>query len=268
MRNKSYAGIDTIVVRKAGTHPKPETHNNIIKVPVPSSIETDSGEDQSVFSYRNYRERMEYLSVPEKAIYYLNRYRNSLNKIKKHREQIGDDYIEVFRYAKYLLNANKALKQRFLIGNRYSFVVSKNNAVIDSYGDEHRVKPANLAGLNRGDKITFLVKEMKRLFFSPDGKAHTILVLHSPLLDVGLTNIPQDNKQQDRSQDNIKQMVKDYGKHPYGGNAVCNICGKSFTKKQGYQIDDHHVFFCKDCNRRMFPVRHRGWRGRIISTPM
>jgi hypothetical protein len=59
-----------------------------------------------------------------------------------------------------------------------------------------------------------------------------------------------------------------YDKHKCGKPFVCNCCGRSFDKNQGYRIELKEIYFCFECKKKIFKPSHKGWRGSVISIPM
>lgn len=62
--------------------------------------------------------------------------------------------------------------------------------------------------------------------------------------------------------------LKGLSYHKCGKSFKCNCCGQLFSANQGYRIDFRELYFCVSCKREIFPQTHKGWAGRVISTPM
>ncbi len=175
----------------------------------------------------------------------------------------------------YLREKLRVLKTRFKENTRYAFVVTEKQKGIvwgrvkDEYGWEH---PVNLPKrFEVGDCITCNVYG----FFTKiteDGDVVVNLRLEDPRkLPANLTPEeyePEGPIQFIKAPEVWAREVDGLGKHICGKPFTCSCCGRDFPARKGYRIDLKDIYFCMDCKRKVFPPSGKGWRGRIISTPM
>lgn len=189
---------------------------------------------------------------------------------KKH----GEDYLRV---QEIIRAEREKLTSRYQKGGRYAFIVTRKrlspdkSTVEDKYGDTHQVV---LSGrFAEGDKISCIVRDFSVKMNKKNGtKAISVLTLEMPRKLPDKTEMdyyePVPAKHYVIPPSKIIDIVEGYGKHICGKPFVCTCCGESFPARKGYRIELKEIYLCMDCKREVFQPSGRGWRGRIISTPM
>lgn len=168
------------------------------------------------------------------------------------------------------------LQARFKQGARYAFIITKkmglseNSVVKDQYGDEHPIILPRRYEVD--DKISCIVRGYQ-IKVSKNGqvaKSNLILDMPQKIPDrISLDSFcPIPPRHYKKSPSKWASEVEGLGKHICGKPFTCSCCGQSFPARKGYRIDLKEIYFCMDCKREIFPPSGRGWRGRIISTPM
>ncbi len=169
----------------------------------------------------------------------------------------------------------KRMEQRFARGGRYAFIVidkqqsPRFSRVKDCYGRWH---PMILSSrFNVDDQISCLIVDhMVKL----DKKGHPMvsLVLDSPqILPDGIDYLsykPMLAPTYSQAPWELAQQLQGLDMHVCGKPFTCSCCGQVFPEKKGYKFDFKEIYLCTDCKKLAFPSEHRGWHGRIITTPM
>ena len=169
----------------------------------------------------------------------------------------------------------RRVEQRFARGGRYAFLVidkkqsPRFSRVLDCYGRWHPMILSNRFDID--DQISCLVVDhMVRL----DKNGHPVvsLVLDSPqILPEGMDYLsyePEPEPDYLQKPWELSQQLQGLDMHVCGKPFTCNCCGQDFPEKKGYKFDYKEIYLCNDCKKLAFPSEHKGWHGRIISTPM
>ena len=195
---------------------------------------------------------------------------NRKEEIKKN----GDDSLRV----QGIIRAEREkIASRYQKGGRYAFIITKkkfspeNSTVKDKYGEKHLVVLPNR--FMEGDRISCVVRDYTVRMNHKNGTvARSVLTLELPRKLPDKTEIdyyePVPAKHYLISPSKIADKVEGYGKHICGKPFVCTCCGGSFPARKGYRIELKEIYLCMDCKREVFQPSGKGWRGRIISTPM
>ena len=193
---------------------------------------------------------------------------------KEEKRKNGDDSSRV---QEIIRAEREKLASRYQIGGRYAFIITKkrlspeNSTVKDKYGEEHLVVLPNR--FMEGDKISCIVRDFSVRMNKKNGTvARSVLTLEIPRKLPDKTEMeyyePVPAKHYLISPSKIADKVEGYGKHICGKPFVCTCCGGSFPARKGYRIELKEIYLCMDCKREVFQPSGKGWRGRIISTPM
>lgn len=175
----------------------------------------------------------------------------------------------------YLREKLGVLKSRFKENTRYAFVVTEQQKGIvwgrvkDEYGWEHPISLPKRFIV--GDCITCNVYGFYTKI-TEDGDVIVNLRLEDPKkLPANISPEeyePEEGPQYIKSPDKWFGEVAGLGKHICGKPFTCSCCGRDFPARKGYRIELKEIYFCMDCKRKVFTPEGKGWRGRIISTPM
>lgn len=166
---------------------------------------------------------------------------------------------------------------RYQKGGRYAFVVVRKkqspekSIVKDKYGEEHQVELSGRFDVE--DKISCIVRDYSVKLNNKKGtQAVSVLRLEMPRKLPDTTDMdyyePVPAKHYRVSPNKVATMIEGYGKHICGKPFICTCCGESFPARKGYRIELKEIYLCMDCKREVFQPAGKGWRGRIISTPM
>ena len=210
-------------------------------------------------------------------------YSQIIRSVKRYRQQEAREE-EPIKHGEYQIRVREIIRaerdrisSRYHKGGRYAFVITKKrfspelSTVRDKYGEKHYVALPNR--FVEGDKISCIVRDYNVRMNKKNGtKAKSVLTLEIPRKLPDKTEIdlfePIPAKHYVISPHKIAGLVEGYGKHICGKPFVCTCCGERFPARKGYRIELKEVYLCMDCKREVFPPSGKGWRGRIISTPM